>query len=341
MKSAAARRWFIGVAYLGVVVVLGGCSVSELGLVDNTTDQTIGSSTTAIAEEVLAAEAEAETAAPGEQAEAEAAAGVADSAAQDDAAGIEQDDEGSDVLAGPRLPIDSQLVFRSGTCFQPPFVGADAEQVPCDEPHQIQVFASSELPAGPDDRPPSAEVAARICNDEFSAIAGIGLALATVLEPSVLLPSEQSWAEGEREVTCYVVYPTPTVDSLSEIDPLRVDDQVSIYGLQTGDCLVDLDPAETSFELVTCDKPHDGEVFATYDLPAGAFPGASLIEPLAAELCFGQGFTDFIGVAFVDSMIDALQSAPTAETWALGHHRISCIATDGLVRTGSLAGASR
>lgn len=213
--------------------------------------------------------------------------------------------------------------------------------MPCDEPHQIQVFASSQLPSGPDDQPPSPEVAARICNEEFSAITGVGLGLATVLEPSVLLPSAASWAEGEREVTCYIVYPEPTVDALSEVDPLRIAGQVSIYGMQTGDCLVDLDPAEVSFELVSCDSPHDGEVFATYDLPAGAFPGTDLIEPLATSLCFGQGFTDFVGIPFADSVINALQSAPTAETWPLGHHRISCIATDGLVRTGTLGGAGR
>ena len=315
MKSAAARTWFLGVALLGVAALSGACSVDELGLVEDTTEQTIGSSTTDTTAEVLAA-AEPET---------EPTA----------------DAEPLDAPAGPRLPIDSQLEFRSGTCFQPPFVGADAELVSCDEPHQIQIFANSRLPAGSDDQPPSADVAAQLCNEEFSAITGIGLGLASILEPSVLLPSEQSWAEGEREVTCYIVYPQPTVESLTDIDPLRVNDQVSIYGLRTGDCLVDLDPAETSFALVACDKPHDGEVFATYDLPAGAFPGDDLIESLAAELCFGQGFVDFIGIAFVDSVIDALQSAPTAETWALGHNRISCIATDGLVRTDSLSGAGR
>lgn len=331
MKTAAARILLIVVA-----LTSAGCSVDELGFVDEdipskgtgseeaasadkTTTQTIGS-------EVAAAVTTSEPS--GEPAESNQGF-LSDGG----------DDEQEQVPSGPRLPVDSNATYRSGTCFQPPFPGAVAEEIPCDEPHVIEVFATGRLPEGGET--PERIDATRLCNEEFSAVTGIGLGIATILQTSVIIPGEQAVLEGEREVTCYVVYPEPTTDLLTAIDPRRGFDLVSLYGLQTGDCLNDFDPSGTTFDLIDCDLPHDAEVFASYDLPAGVFPGPEFIEPLAASMCFGQGFADFIGLAFVDSGINALQSAPTAETWALGHHRINCIVTDGLVRTGSLAGAAR
>lgn len=336
MKTAAARALLFVVSLVGAALIAGACSSDESALPDRTTDATIGS---------MAVD---RTPAGGS-----ARDGIASVAGQDGGAGDGDpfgvgSSAGGGVATGagvvdpvgPRLPLEGSVTFRPGTCFEPPFPGGEPAEIACDEPHRIQVYATPQL-AAEDGGPPPADVATGLCRDRFRTITGVDLGLAAGLHGSVQLPGDLGWAEGQRTATCYVVFPEQTVLALSALDPLRFADRVSIYGLQPGDCLVDLDLAATTFELLTCDEPHDGEVFAVYDFPAGPFPGPELIDSVADNLCFGQGFTDFVGVPFDRSAIDAVMSAPSEETWALGHHRIGCVVTDGLVRTGSLAAAGR
>lgn len=255
--------------------------------------------------------------------------------------GLSEGREGDTDPDRPRLPVDAGLEFPEGTCYHAPLPGADVEEVLCGRPHTIEVFASRNLPGSIGADFPNELEASRICTEAFSEKTGVGLGLATVLDASVLSPSRASWAAGERAVTCSVIYPEPITRLLADVDPLRDFGLVSLYGLRAGDCLVDFARTLDRFPLVDCAQPHDAEVFVSHWLPAGAYPGVEAIIPVADDLCFGQGFLDFVGRDYRTSLIEALQITPTAETWALGHTRINCIATDGLVRSGSLSGVAR
>ena len=248
----------------------------------------------------------------------------------------------------PRLPTAPPSAFAANTCFQPSAGGGDPAPVGCDEPHRLQVFASEPFagePVASGDAEsvelPSADDASEFCGQAFLAVTGVGPGLALAMQAGAVRPTPAGWENGERNIACYVVHAEPVTGALGALDPLRSAGRVSLYGLQDGDCLVDLDLTATDFAWTTCDQPHDGEVFASYDLPIGEFPGADLIDSLADSLCFGQGFTDFIGLPYAESVIDAMKSTPTADTWPLGHRRISCIATDGLIHTASLAASGR
>ena len=50
---------------------------------------------------------------------------------------------------------------------------------------------------------------------------------------------------------------------------------VSSFDLKAGDCLNGLAESNniTSVPAVPCAQPHDGEVFATFEIPAGTWPG--------------------------------------------------------------------
>jgi hypothetical protein len=57
----------------------------------------------------------------------------------------------------------------------------------------------------------------------------------------------------------------------------------AIFSLKTGDCL---DPQGTqAYTLVACDKPHDAEVFGTFELPAGKWPGTTAARAAASSGC--------------------------------------------------------
>jgi membrane protease YdiL (CAAX protease family) len=86
----------------------------------------------------------------------------------------------------------------------------DAErEVPCTDPHDLEVAARLELPGGPwedaaHDDGLVADVADERCLDEFERYVGIDW-VDSVLDVVALLPDETRWAAGDRELVCLVV----------------------------------------------------------------------------------------------------------------------------------------
>jgi hypothetical protein len=239
---------------------------------------------------------------------------------------------------GPDLSTDPDIVYRPGTCFARNPAGGAAVEVRCDEPHDIEVYAIVDLPGGDGAPFQGLAPAIELCDQDFMRITGVGLGLATVYRRSVLRPSEDTWADGERDVTCYVAYPEPVSRSMVDVNPVRDFGLVSVYGLDLGDCFIDFDENETTFTPVSCDEPHDAEVFIDFEYPPGPYPGDAELDAQAEELCFGQTFEDFVGRDYQSSSIFSLRSRPNEDTWVLGDRTINCVLTDELVRTGSFAG---
>jgi hypothetical protein len=235
----------------------------------------------------------------------------------------------------PELSPDPDVEYPADTCYHQ--TGADpvAEEVPCDRPHTIEVYASIDLPGGPGAPYQGLEAAFEVCGRAFEARTGIGINLATVYERSVLRPSEETWAQGERDVTCYVVYPDTTTERLADIDPVRSFGRVSVFGLDAGDCLAGFDDDASWFRDVGCGEPHEAEVFVAHRFDDGPFPGTDEVDAVADELCFGDPFEDYVGRDYASSSVLSLVSAPTAETWSQGDRLLNCILTDEGSRTGS------
>ncbi len=238
-----------------------------------------------------------------------------------------------------QLSTDPNIVYRVGMCYQARNPGAVPNEVPCSEPHTIEIYGVRQLPGQAGAPFVGREAAVGVCNEDFLAVTGTALDLATIFERSVLRPSEETWAAGERDVICYVAYPEPTTEALATINPLRSFGKVSLYGLLRGDCLIDFDDSQTSFTLAACSDPHDAEVFAESRFDAGPYPGDDTVAAVADELCFGQSFEDFVGTPHATSIVRSLRSKPTPETWDLGFRAVTCLLTDGLVRTDSFQGS--
>ncbi|WP_150243228.1 septum formation family protein [Nocardiopsis quinghaiensis] len=100
--------------------------------------------------------------------------------------------------------------------------------------------------------------------------------------------------------------------------------------------------------LIDCAEEHDSEFFFSHEMTGDEFPGAAAISTEAEEVCYGDNFTDFVGVSYEESEIFAAYLAPTSQTWdQLNDREILCYVTTvasgetGEPVTGTLEGANR
>lgn len=115
-----------------------------------------------------------------------------------------------------------------------------------------------------------------------------------------------------------------------------------VFALKVGDCFNDPDSFGEieSVEAVPCSEPHDNEVFHTFDLPDGAFPGADAIDEAAFGGCL-PAFEQYVDVSYQESSLDISYLSPTAESWDRGDREIACLLYDLNLEklTGSMKGA--
>ena len=94
--------------------------------------------------------------------------------------------------------------------------------------------------------------------------------------------------------------------------------------------------------VLDCAQPHTYEVFGSFFLSDGAFPGDDAIESSAYEGCDAV-YPDYVGIPWEQSTLAYYYVSPSEETWAEGDREISCLLYDPDVdqTTGSLRGAAR
>ncbi|MFF3461446.1 DUF4190 domain-containing protein [Streptomyces sp. NPDC002619] len=78
-------------------------------------------------------------------------------------------------------------------------------------------------------------------------------------------------------------------------------------------------------DQVSCDGEHDGEVFATFKLPGGRFPGLDSVTDTADERCYAlQDSYAMDGWALPDD-VDVYYLTPTRESWRAGDREVTCV----------------
>jgi Domain of unknown function (DUF4190)/Septum formation len=105
--------------------------------------------------------------------------------------------------------------LRVGDCFDNPAGAKRVDMVtaiPCDQPHNAQIYAKFKL-TGSDFSYPGAAVVERRARSGCNARIGTVNKSMTTSEMTVriLLPEQTSWAAGQRTVSCMVVNPTATL----------------------------------------------------------------------------------------------------------------------------------
>lgn len=92
-------------------------------------------------------------------------------------------------------------------------------------------------------------------------------------------------------------------------------------------------------DKVPCSGEHDGEVFASFLLKDGAYPGDDSVGGTADKRCYGLQDTYAMDGWAVPDDVDVYYLTPTEDSWSTGDREVTCVfgsVTEGGNLTGSL-----
>ena len=100
--------------------------------------------------------------------------------------------------------------------------------------------------------------------------------------------------------------------------------------LRVGDCFDDSLQVAGEFEslnVLPCSEPHDNEIYAAIDYPAGdddTYPGQLVLREFAVETCL-DAFEPYVGSSYESSRFEYGWFTPTPESWDVaGDHEVLC-----------------
>ncbi len=109
--------------------------------------------------------------------------------------------------------------------------------------------------------------------------------------------------------------------------------QSALFTLKTGECF---DPQGQSYSLVSCDSPHQAEVFATFALSGTKYPGATVIAAQASDGCTSR-LTGYVNPQLALSLTSTYVY-PDSVAWQAGTRTVICEVRSA---TGTLTGSVR
>jgi hypothetical protein len=225
---------------------------------------------------------------------------------------------------------------RVGDCFDDGQLSAEASEVqevdaiPCDQPHDNEVYAIFELPDG--DYPGEEAVVEQSgegCDERFAEFTGTAYQ-DSQLEITQLFPTEDSWNTlDDREVVCAVYDPSGPVEG-------SLQGKGESYTLPAeGDCVSE------DWTEIDCAEEHYAEIYLIAEVDGEEFPGDEQMDQQASDMCLAE-FAGYVGAEYNDSELDYLYFSPDAETWEQGDRQVICAVGDpsGQI-TGSVQGSGR
>jgi hypothetical protein len=110
----------------------------------------------------------------------------------------------------------------------------------------------------------------------------------------------------------------------------------AVFSLKTGQCI---DPNGQAATIISCNAPHDAEVFATFSLPGSTWPGTTAVSAAASSGCSTR-LTGYLNPQLAISLASTY-IYPDSVAWKAGTRTVICEvrATSGQL-TGSVRGAS-
>jgi hypothetical protein len=113
----------------------------------------------------------------------------------------------------------------------------------------------------------------------------------------------------------------------------------AVFGLHAGDCF-NSSQNGSGITVVPCARPHQAEVFATFQLPDSSWPGVDVIQAEASEGCTSR-IAGYMSPQFASTVLDREATYPDQLTWQAGVRTVVCDvrSPDGLI-TGSVRNTS-
>jgi hypothetical protein len=105
---------------------------------------------------------------------------------------------------------------------------------------------------------------------------------------------------------------------------------LDVMTLQVGDCFNDPNEPETAVSdvaAVPCNQEHDNEVFLVQTLGStfgDTFPGVDALSEYSYIRCTGPSFDSYVGMSYLDSVLEVLTFTPTEDSWAQGDRDFVC-----------------
>jgi hypothetical protein len=110
----------------------------------------------------------------------------------------------------------------------------------------------------------------------------------------------------------------------------------AVYRLRPGDC-VNSGGDGLSFTLLSCSKPHDAEVFATFTLTGSSWPGAAAIQQDAGNGCADR-LSGYLNPQLANAGLAQEYVYPDKTAWQDGERSVVCEVSS---PTGPLTGSVR
>ena len=102
----------------------------------------------------------------------------------------------------------------------------------------------------------------------------------------------------------------------------------SVFDMSVGDCFnAPADLEVSRVEVITCDGPHDHEVYLLFDIDSGDFPGADEVASRASDGCLAE-FDAYVGSEYAESALDIGFLPPSESTWDKGDREVVCYLLD-------------
>jgi Septum formation len=96
----------------------------------------------------------------------------------------------------------------------------------------------------------------------------------------------------------------------------------AVFGLRPGEC-VNSAGNGLNVTRLSCATPHDAEVFATFSLPEGAWPGASAVQQDAGNGCVNR-FNSYLNPQLATADLTQEYVYPNRAAWQAGEHIVVC-----------------
>jgi hypothetical protein len=110
--------------------------------------------------------------------------------------------------------------------------------------------------------------------------------------------------------------------------------------LEVGDCISDAKTTTgddvTTFDVVKCSEPHDGEVFTLIKLKGEKYPGTKVVSGKGQRGCRARLRRQASRKALANRRLGYKFVYPTQESWAQDDREVTCLATFAKARTGKL-----
>jgi hypothetical protein len=94
------------------------------------------------------------------------------------------------------------------------------------------------------------------------------------------------------------------------------------FGLRPGQC-IDSGANALTVTVLSCGRPHDAEVFATFSLPTTAWPGASAVQLDASNGCASR-FDSYLNPQLATADLTQEYIYPNRAAWQAGERTVVC-----------------